>query len=503
MSPASKVSLVSLLMGVKNEATASVTLGDVFADMCPRLKPTAKCASKPPAVSVPKTCVVPVKPKRAAKPRVSKAAASGTLVVPPPDELPAGAPPSNVVAPPLASPPVVAPPLTSPPAAAPSKKATPPKPKKAPRVSKAKAAVSSGPVEPGTPPPLASPVSGLASGAPTGPPLATPVSGLASDGPDAVNQFYKLNATERSELLGAASSKDIPVKLRNKLYSAMNRFLSSSKVTKSVVEKWAAAEGKGPHGKFEFLQNWARDTSGGSITVTETHEQTTEEAEDLQYVWLTKWDLYQAKNAFKHPEMRLYCDKLMASAKSRKHTDPKFRNDLDMRLFKVLGALVDSTRTGSKRSNAMTLSAAVDPTAHAAIIDLFAKPAAKPDDDDEKATKKIKMTINDQRVAKVKADLTAASVVVAAIASADDIHKKYLGPINDGIDMHVGNLKTMSHDIHDLMLHGASDDAVTTAWGTIITECLELKKHIDCAASMMYPGNYTPHTTPYDSTLSV
>ena len=250
-----------------------------------------------------------------------KAAASDTLVAPPSVELPSAVLPAAVVAPPLASPPGVVPPLTSSPSTVRSKKATPPKPK-AQRVPKAKAAVSTAPVEPVTPPPSVSPVSGLANGGPTAPSLVPPVSGLASGGSGGEVPFYRLNAQERSELLGATCSKDIPVKLRNKLYAAMNRYLTSSKVTKEYVEKFAAADSKGPHGKFEFLQDWARDTSGGSIIVVETHSSTTQEEEGLQYTWVTKWDLYKDKEAFKYPEMRIYCDKLMNVAKTRKHTDP-------------------------------------------------------------------------------------------------------------------------------------------------------------------------------------
>ena len=175
MSPAPRPSLVALLMGVKTEAAAPARPGKLLNGTCPDggLQPTAKCSSK--------SRGVPAKPKRAAQPRVPKAAASDTLVAPPLVALPSAVLPAAVVAPPLASPPGVVPPLTSSPSTVRSKKATPPKPK-AQRVPKAKAAVPAAPVEPDTPPPSVSPVSGLANGGPTEPSLVPPVSGLASGG---------------------------------------------------------------------------------------------------------------------------------------------------------------------------------------------------------------------------------------------------------------------------------------------------------------------------------
>ena len=79
------------------------------------------------------------------------------------------------------------------------------------------------------------------------------------------------------------------------MYAALKRFLNSDKVTQAALEKWAVAEEKGPHAKFEFLQSWARDTSGGNITLAETHEQQSEENEKTKYRWVTKWDLYNMK----------------------------------------------------------------------------------------------------------------------------------------------------------------------------------------------------------------
>ncbi len=85
----------------------------------------------------------------------------------------------------------------------------------------------------------------------------SPKASLASS--TGLGDFYRLTAEERSIILSAASSKDVPIKMQNKVYVAMNRFLQSKHVTQPIAATWAAAESKGHQGKFEFLQEWARD----------------------------------------------------------------------------------------------------------------------------------------------------------------------------------------------------------------------------------------------------
>jgi hypothetical protein len=136
--------------------------------------------------------------------------------------------------------------------------------------------------------------------------------------------FYQLDAADRAAIIGARSSKEVPVKLRNKLYAALNRFLGKpSVVSKKVADQWAAAEAKGNHGKFEFLKQWAMDTKGGQIRLEDEYTKCTEDLDMDEYTWLTKCDLYNMKNAYKYQDMKIYCDKLMASAKTKAPQGPQ------------------------------------------------------------------------------------------------------------------------------------------------------------------------------------
>ena len=74
--------------------------------------------------------------------------------------------------------------------------------------------------------------------------------------------------------------------------------------------------------------------------------------------------------AFKYPEMRCYCDKLLKVAKSKKHTDVKFRNDNEMKLYRILAEHLEEHRTSNKRTSQMKLNAGVDEDAHAAVLEL-------------------------------------------------------------------------------------------------------------------------------------
>ena len=150
----------------------------------------------------------------------------------------------------------------------------------------------------------------------------SPVSGSGSappevaDEPGSINTalIYKMTADERALILDARGSKDVPIKLRNKLYAALNRFLASPRVTRSVADAWKNAADKGHHSKFEFLQTWARDTSGGQVELEEVHRRESTDKDELMYSWITKYDLYVNKNAYRFPQIMVYCDKLIASA---------------------------------------------------------------------------------------------------------------------------------------------------------------------------------------------
>ena len=115
---------------------------------------------------------------------------------------------------------------------------------------------------------------------------------VLSDESACMMSFYQLDAADRAAIIGARSSKEVPVKLRNKLYAALNRFLGKpSVVSKKVADQWAAAEAKGNRGKFEFLKQWAMDTKGGQIRLEDEYTKGTEDLDLDEYSWLTECDL--------------------------------------------------------------------------------------------------------------------------------------------------------------------------------------------------------------------
>ena len=202
----------------------------------------------------------------------------------------------------------------------------------------------------------------------------------------------------------------MPIKLRNKVYAALNRFVHTAKVTPEVAQSWEAAETKGSHAKFDFLQSWIKDTSGGQVKLMETHEKSTDAFEDSSWTWVTKWDLYLDKKAFGNPEMRAYCDKLLANAKTRKHPDIKFRNDPEMKLHRIMSSQLEGQRVATKRTSSMMISADVEPGAHASVMNSFLCKNARPFQDEEdaaapKAGKPLKLCVKEMRFKKLHQDL--------------------------------------------------------------------------------------------------
>ena len=60
------------------------------------------------------------------------------------------------------------------------------------------------------------------------------------------------------------------------------------------------------------------------------------------------------KKAFINPEIKSYCDKIMLHVKSKKHTDPKFKGDLEMKMYKVLRTHAEGQRDENTKANKMT-----------------------------------------------------------------------------------------------------------------------------------------------------
>jgi hypothetical protein len=259
---------------------------------------------------------------------------------------------------------------------------------------------------------------------------------------------------------------------------------------------WAAAEAKGHHGKFEFLQEWARGTTGGNVSLTEVHGKHSVDYDEMQYTWVTKMDLYEAKRALQFKEMREYCDKLLSVARTKKHPDPKLKNDPDMKLFRILKACIEGRREDSVRKSEMRIEAAVDADAQKSVVAHFATRPRLQDDSEEKV-KKARFDVETQRKNKVKADLAAAAEV---LKEGGECNSPYVKPVLENVDKTAAQLKQLSHKIHEesLLAEGANIDKL---WADVAAVCKALKSEFDAARSFIFPGAFTPYATQWDSAL--
>ena len=104
----------------------------------------------------------------------------------------------------------------------------------------------------------------------------------------------------------------------------------------------------------------------------------------------------------------------MLSAKSKKHTDPKLKNDPDMKMYKVLGSHAEGHRDATKQQLIMSLDIDVYNASHKAVLSQFVATKAT-DDEADKPSKKLKLSGDEMRLKKVQADLAACAATVLEI----------------------------------------------------------------------------------------
>ncbi len=239
------------------------------------------------------------------------------------------------------------------------------------------------------------------------------------------------------------------------------------------------------------MQKWAGDTSGGTITLKHQVVQGTEEYGGHEYSWLTKMDLYLEKKAYENAEMKAYCDKLMSSSKSKKHPDPKHKNDPEMKLYKVLGFLKEGKNEATTRKNLMDLEIEAESGAHKAILNQFA--ASKPvEEETEKVPKKAKLSVDEMRLKRVQQDLAASIATVSQITQKPS---QYLVPIKENLVKVSAELRTVAHQMHDEALNNDVDKQ-NALWAAAEKLCEQIKVDIDCARALMHQGvgQFTPYS---------
>ena len=147
-----------------------------------------------------------------------------------------------------------------------------------------------------------------------------------------LEQQYKITDSDRDAVLNAASSLDVPVNVRNKLYAALNRSLQKPWVPSGALARWAEDQ-QNASSKFNFLREWCKDTCFGSVVVEEKHTKTSEEFKKMSIGWATKLDLELKYNSSTNETGKAYVEKLL---KGQWRPHPFFPKDKEMRLYKHL-----------------------------------------------------------------------------------------------------------------------------------------------------------------------
>ena len=311
--------------------------------------------------------------------------------------------------------------------------------------------------------------------------------------------FYELSAEDRAAILTSKKSSDVPVAIRNRVYSAIARFVQKPTIDKETVKKWELASEGGQTGKFEFLQQFAKDTSGSSISMSEVHTKSAMEYDDTKFEWLTKWDLLAKKNAYLDPMLMRYCEKLLSAAKQRRHHDPKHKSDPDMMLYRVLRSSTEGSLNEKTRSTSLKIEADVDPDAASEVISLFANEGAKKNEDEPGSGQKQKpqkMPLHEQRFKKLQIDTATAEQLATYL----DVAKlKYTTEIIDNLRNSRTQLLDLSHNIHDLMLKANTAEA-DSLWLKVAVISAELSRDINLGNRRMNPGAKA-YSTPFDGAL--
>ena len=147
---------------------------------------------------------------------------------------------------------------------------------------------------------------------------------------------YVLTPDNLKIMQEAQTSGDVPIKVRNRLYAALNRFMGKCQ-DDELLDAWS----KSPD-KFSFLKLWSCDTTGRQVKVQFSETKQMEKNSGMRFVWKTEVDLHIMYKTKDYPEGKDMVARIVASARSQPHPDPRFRKDKAMRLYRVLAEKSES-----------------------------------------------------------------------------------------------------------------------------------------------------------------
>lgn len=170
-------------------------------------------------------------------------------------------------------------------------------------------------------------------------------------------EAYKISDADRDAVLTAASSLDVPISVRNKLYAALGRSLQKSWVPAAVLARWTEdSENAGT--KFAFLREWVQNTKFAHVQIKEQHIQRSEQFKAIIFGWSTKMDLDIKYQSATNPAGASYVSKLIAKAQTKAH--PFFPKDKSMRLYKVLAEVSEGKRESNNKEKSYALEGSME-----------------------------------------------------------------------------------------------------------------------------------------------
>ena len=151
---------------------------------------------------------------------------------------------------------------------------------------------------------------------------------------------YQIGAADRDMVLAAATTLDVPVSVRNKLYSALSRSLAKPWVPAAVLAKWSEDQ-ENSAAKFRFLQSWCRNTRFQEVRVEQRHIQKSEDYKNVTFGWMSKLELDLKYQSSSNAEGAALVAKLI---KGPCKPHPFFPKDRNMRLYKHVVEITEGRR---------------------------------------------------------------------------------------------------------------------------------------------------------------
>ena len=315
-------------------------------------------------------------------------------------------------------------------------------------------------------------------------------------------EAYKISDADRDAVLTAATSLDVPVGVRNKLYAALGRSLQKSWVPAAVLARWSEdSENAGT--KFCFLKEWVQNTKFAHVQVQERHLQRSEEFKAIIFGWSTKMDLDIKYQSATNPAGAAYVNKLIAKAQSKPH--PFFPKDKSMRLYKVLSEVSEGRRESNIKEKGYTLEGnmeenedtfkALESAMQKDVPEVLA--AGEAGDDSKKKSKgKAKAKAEAAPVAAVEGAKQKASAPKLAVClnklNAKEVEmstmRTRLASTKPGmkqiLDVHLGKLEVLKGKLEPLVLNG-EEDVDLAAEATAFLHDKDLKNDVRLASQQL------------------